>query len=126
LSFDIGQGLHLGLQADYVEGMDFVRSDGVLIDFNETNSGADIEINPFTDFVRIHLGGNESGVSSLVGLTEDFRVIFDTNLITFEPTQIIDQVRWGSPVDSWLAGRTAITLIEFQLRELPIFADDFE
>ncbi len=125
-SFSLDQSFYQGLLPDYVEGMDFTTSAGVPMEFDEANSGADIEINHSNDSVRFTIGGLLNGASGMVGLSEDFRVVFDASLLTFEPTQLIAPLFWFSPTDSWSSTQTTITLIDFQMIELPIFADNFE
>ncbi len=125
-NFSLDQSFYQGLLPVYVEGMDFVTSAGVPMEFDEANSGADIEIYNSTDSVRFTIGGLLNGPGGMAGLSEDFRVIFDASLLTFEPTAVVAPVKWFSPTDSWDSTNTTISLIDFQMVELPIFADDFE
>lgn len=82
-----------GITPDSVIDFDITRSDGLMIDFDTSDTAARVVTvggpgNP----KRVTFGGSVSGEHQLVGLTEpgDFRVIFDISRTTFEVTSLFD------------------------------------
>ena len=73
---------------DAVTGFDITDNDGVVLDYDETNSGVNTDINIFTDSGRMTHGDMISTVDFMVGLSDDFRLIWDINLTTFEVTDV--------------------------------------
>lgn len=95
-----------------VTGLDITRFDGVTIDYDETNSGVNTDLNIFTDSGRITIGGNINTVGGMIGLSDDFRVRFDISLSTFEVSSVIENLVWNSITDPFYNSNiTSVTLL---------------
>jgi len=108
------------IMPDAVTGFDITDNDGVVLDYNETNSGVNTDINIFTDSGRITYGGTTSTVDYMVGLSDDFRLIWDINLTTFEVTSVIENFAYVTTTDPYYsAGFTTVELISVSAVPLP-------
>ena len=108
------------IMPDAVTGFDITDNDGVVQDYNETNSGVNTDINIFTDSGRITYGGTTSTVDFMVGLSDDFRLIWDINLTTFEVTSVFENFAYITTVDPFYgAGFTTVELISVSAVPLP-------
>jgi len=95
-----------------VTGFDITDNDGVVQDYNETNSGVNTDLNIFTDFGRITFGGTTSTVDFMVGLSDDFRLQWDINLTNFEVTAVFENFGYVTTTDPFYsAGFTTVELI---------------
>ena len=95
-----------------VTGFDITDNDGVVQDYNETNSGVNTDLNIFTDFGRITFGGTTSTVDFMVGLSDDFRLQWDINLTNFEVTSVFENFAYVTTTDPFYsAGFTTVELI---------------
>ena len=113
------------LPAHQITGIDITDSNGVTVDYDQTNSGVVVDINIFTEVGRFTFGGLLNGAAGGSGLSDDWVVVFDISLLDFSVTALIDRFRWTSAGgDSWLAGTTVIELVDVQGDEL--FNDGFE
>jgi len=100
------------IMPDGVTGLDITRFDGVIVDYDETNSGVNTDLNIFTDSGRITIGGNTTTVGGMVGLTDDFRVQFDITLSTFEVSAVVENLVWNSITDPFYnSTNTSVTLL---------------
>ena len=105
---------------DAVTGFDITDNDGVVLDYDETNSGVNTDINIFTDSGRITYGGTTSTVDFMVGLSDDFRLIWDINLTTFEVTDVFENFVYVTTTDPFYsAGFTTVELISVSAVPLP-------
>ena len=110
-TFDTGIPSQNEIMPDVVTGLDITRRDGVIIDYDETNSGVNTDLNIFTDSGLITIGGNTSTVDFLVGLSDDFRVKFNISLSTFEVSSVVEKLVWISTTDPlYSSAFTSVTL----------------
>ena len=108
------------IMPDAVTGFDITDNNGMVLDYNETNSGVNTDINIFTDSGRITYGGTTSTVDYMVGLSDDFRLIWDINLTTFEVTSVIENFVYVTTTDPYYeAGFTTVELISVSAVPLP-------
>lgn len=108
------------IMPDAVTGFDITDNDGVVLDYDETNSGVNTDINIFTDSGRITYGGTTSTVDFMVGLSDDFRLIWDINLTTFEVTEVFENFVYVTTTDPFYgAGFTTVELISVSEVPLP-------
>lgn len=108
------------IMPDAVTGFDITDNDGVVLDYDETNSGVNTDINIFTDTGRITYGGTTSTVDFMVGLSDDFRLIWDINLTTFEVTGVLENFVYVTTADPFYsAGFTTVELISVSAVPLP-------
>ena len=100
------------IMPDAVTGFDITDNDGITLDYDETNSGVNTDLNIFTDSGRITYGGNTSSVDFMVGLSDDFRLQWDINLTNFEVTSVFENFAYVTTADPFYrAGYTTVELI---------------
>jgi hypothetical protein len=100
------------IMPDTVTGFDITDNDGITLDYDETNSGVNTDLNIFTDFGRITYGGSTSSVDFMVGISDDFRLQWDINLTDFEVTSVFENFVYVTTADPFYrAGYTTVELI---------------
>ena len=111
ITFDVSTG-QLGIVPDAVLGLDITKANGAVIDFDETNSGADVTpIAP--NQVHIIIGGTVSSIGGMTGLSDDFRVKFNVSEFDYQVTSIVDDLSFITSVDPFFrAESTTVTLLQ--------------
>lgn len=95
-----------------VAGFDIIDRDGVLHDHDATNSGVNIALDTLNNWRRVTYGGNVSGVDTMVGISDDFRVQWDIDLATSEVIAVFENFTYNSTVDPfYTAGFTTVELV---------------
>ena len=111
-TFDTALPSQNEITPDSVIGLDITNNDGVVTDYNETNSGVNTSLNTFLDTGRITIGGNTSSVAFMVGLSNDFRFQFDISLTDFSVTNIFENLVYVTTVDPFYSAKnTSVVLI---------------
>lgn len=111
-TFDTAIPTQIEITPDTVNGFDITDRNGVLHDYDETNSGINTALDTFNNWRRITFGGNESSVAVIVGLSNDFRLQWDINLNNYEVISVFENFTYISTVDPiYYAGFTTVELV---------------
>lgn len=104
---------------DLVVGLDITDTNGNTLDYDESNSGVNTDLNLFLNTGRIVIGGNTSGVDFMVGLSNDFRVRFDIDLSDFSVISVVEDLAYVTTVNPFLRGPTTVQLVSAKVIPLP-------
>lgn len=114
-----GPSLQAAIAPDTVVDFDITRSDGLLIDFDGTNTAARIQDSGVGR--RIAFGGITNGEHQMVGLTDpgDFFVFFDVDDTTYQVTGM-ERASFLTRVDPFYdAGNIDIQLLDVAAVPIP-------
>ena len=98
-----------------VVGVDLTYNDGSMMDFDETNSGVDVDFGNAAGEYRITFGATVSAVCCMIGLTNDFRLRFDIFLADGTVKAVVDPFTFNSITDPFYTGPTTMTLLSYQV-----------
>lgn len=115
-AFDTNETNNINLVPLAVTGIDITRNDGVTIDYNEINTAVNAKL--VSGLWRITVGGLLNGADSMAGISDDFRVVFDTNLADFEFIGINDDFRFNTEIDFEPSYRAHNTIVQLQDNEV--------
>ena len=96
-----------------VSGVDLTYFDGTMMDFDETNSGVDVDFGNLPGEARITFGGTITGVCCSVGLSNDFRLRFDISWADGTVNAIVNDFSFNSTTDPVYSGPTTVTLVSY-------------
>jgi hypothetical protein len=101
------------LVPDQVIGLDITKSNGAVIDFDETNSGVNTSINLQSNAVDMTVGGKVSTVAWMVGLSDDFRVRFRVSRVDYQVQSILENFSFVTTANAFYgAQNTTVTLLQ--------------
>jgi hypothetical protein len=110
-TFDTSIASQLGIAPDAVSGLDITDRNGVTTDYDETNSGIDALLNPVLQTARITIGGSLNTPAFMVGISNDFRVIFDISLVDYAVTSVFEDLSFVTTADPFYQGPTTVTFL---------------
>ena len=97
-----------------VVGVDLTYNDGSMMDFDETNSGVDVDFGNAAGEARITFGATVNAVCCMIGLSNDFRLRFDISLADGTVNAVVDHFTFNSITDPFYTGPTTMTLVSYQ------------
>jgi len=110
-TFDDSLASQPNIVPDSVVGLEIVDSNGSVIGFDETDSGIDAQVNVALDRVIFTIGGIANGITSMGGMTDDFRIGFIVSLSTLEVLSVSDagMLQFVTSVDPFYAGPATVS-----------------
>jgi hypothetical protein len=105
---------HHEIVPDSVLGVDLTYFDGTMMDFDETNSGVNVDFGNNAGEFRITFGATVNAVSGMVGLSNDFRVRFDIDSTNGTLISVVENFTFNSTTDPFYTGPTTMILVAYQ------------
>lgn len=113
VTFNSAIPAQMELVPDSVTGLDITDNDGVTFDYDELNSGVNTQLFSSSDKLRLTIGGTQSSVEFMVGISNDFRVVFEISDEDFSVLGVTSDLAFVTTVDAYYtAENTSVTLID--------------
>ncbi len=97
---------------DVVIGLDITDNDGVVFDYDTSNSGFNTFWQHQEGIGHITIGATISGVAFMAGISNDFRVQFDVSADNFAVTEVTENLSFVTTRDAFYsANNTSVELI---------------
>ncbi|TGD73454.1 hypothetical protein E4634_10495 [Mangrovimicrobium sediminis] len=123
VTFTIDDSFLSGEQDDIVplalSGIDITRNDGTVTDYNTGNALVDFSISAGKGLIV--LGGAASSNDFMIGLSDDFRIVFEVDLTTYEVLTVLEKFVFVTTSDPFYSAQaTDVSLLSVSPSVVPL------